>query len=378
MPLLVAFFDLKEIKYNIDTVFIYSKLIGMKKFIHIDMDCFYAAVEMRDNPDLIHVPLAIGGNSRRGVLSTANYVARKYGVRSAMSNYKAKQLCPELVIIPGRMSVYKEVSQQIRAVFSRFTDLIEPLSLDEAYLDVTDCKLCHGSATLMAQEIRRQIFEDTGLTASAGVAPIKFIAKIASDENKPNGQCVITPDKVGEFLAQLPLGKISGVGKVTLERLNVLQLFKGQDVLDKGQDWMISRLGNFGHDLYQKCAGLHIGKICTDHVRKSLSVEHTYEYDLKSIKACCDQIPNLLAELTKRLERQSLSQRISKLTVKVKFEDFTSTTADQTNPELSTELFTELLKKAYARGGNKGVRLLGLGVGIKAEEKQQAQLSLIG
>ena len=171
----------------------------MKKFIHIDMDCFYAAVEMRDNPKLACVPLAIGGNSRRGVLSTANYIAREYGVRSAMSNYHAKQLCPDLVIVPGRMAVYKEASNQIREVFSRYTDLIEPLSLDEAYLDVTDSTACKGSATLIAQQIRADIYNATGLTASAGIAPIKFIAKIASDENKPNGQFVVLPDEVDEI-----------------------------------------------------------------------------------------------------------------------------------------------------------------------------------
>ena len=181
------------------------------KFIHIDMDCFYAAVEMRDNPELAKVPMAIGGNSNRGVLATSNYIAREYGVRAAMSNYQAKKLCPHLRIVPGRMSLYKEISQQIRAIFARYTDLIEPLSLDEAYLDVTDCTQYKGSATLIAQQIRDDIFRETGLTASAGVAPIKFLAKIASDENKPNGQFVITPDKVDAFIEGLPLKKIPGV-----------------------------------------------------------------------------------------------------------------------------------------------------------------------
>ena len=210
----------------------------MKKFIHIDMDCFYAAVEMRDNPALASVPLAIGGNSRRGVLSTANYIARQYGVRSAMSNYHAKQLCPDLVIVPGRMQVYKDISTQIRAIFAKYTDLIEPLSLDEAYLDVTNSTACKGSATLMAQQIRQEIYDTTGLTASAGVAPIKFIAKIASDENKPNGQFVVLPEQVDDFLAQLPLGKIPGVGKVTLEKLQLKGLYTGADVCAKGVNWM--------------------------------------------------------------------------------------------------------------------------------------------
>ena len=174
------------------------------------MDCFYAAVEMRDNPELRDKPIAIGGKHRRGVLATANYAARQFGVRSAMSNFKALQLCPDLLIVPGRMHVYKEISQQIRAIFTRYTDLVEPLSLDEAYLDVTDCQLHSGSATLIANAIRDEIYTTTGLTASAGIAPIKFVAKIASDENKPNGFCLITPDKVNEFLHSLDLKKDPG------------------------------------------------------------------------------------------------------------------------------------------------------------------------
>jgi len=323
----------------------------MKKFIHIDMDCFYAAVEMRDNPALANVPLAIGGNSRRGVLSTANYIAREYGVRSAMSNYHAKQRCPDLVIVPGRMQVYKAISLQIRAIFQRYTDLIEPLSLDEAYLDVTDSTACKGSATLMAQQIRADIFAATGLTASAGVAPIKFIAKIASDENKPNGQFVVLPELVDEFLAQLPLGKIPGVGKVTLEKLNLKGLYTGADVCEKGVNWMQQHVGNFGVSLYQKCAGLHIGKVSTERVRKSLSVE--------------------------RLAKQQLQQRINKLSVKVKFANFVVTSADQSYHQIDTAIFTELLSKAYQRGQQQPVRLLGIGIGVKNEPQQHLQLSIL-
>ena len=349
----------------------------MKKFIHIDMDCFYAAVEMRDNPALANVPLAIGGNSRRGVLSTANYIAREYGVRSAMSNYHAKQRCPDLVIVPGRMQVYKAISQQIRAIFQRYTDLIEPLSLDEAYLDVTDSTACKGSATLMAQQIRADIFAATGLTASAGVAPIKFIAKIASDENKPNGQFVVLPEQVDEFLAQLPLGKIPGVGKVTLEKLNLKGLYTGADVCEKGVNWMQQHVGNFGVSLYQKCAGLHIGKVSTERVRKSLSVEHTYEYNKTSLQECLDQLPILLEELTRRLAKQQLQQRINKLSVKVKFANFVVTSADQSYHQIDTAIFTELLSKAYQRGQQQPVRLLGIGIGVKNEPQQHLQLSIL-
>ncbi|MBE0376266.1 DNA polymerase IV [Pseudoalteromonas prydzensis] len=349
----------------------------MKKFIHIDMDCFYAAVEMRDNPALANVPLAIGGNSRRGVLSTANYIAREYGVRSAMSNYHAKQRCPDLVIVPGRMQVYKAISLQIRAIFQRYTDLIEPLSLDEAYLDVTDSTACKGSATLMAQQIRADIFAATGLTASAGVAPIKFIAKIASDENKPNGQFVVLPEQVDEFLAQLPLGKIPGVGKVTLEKLNLKGLYTGADVCEKGVNWMQQHVGNFGVSLYQKCAGLHIGKVSTERVRKSLSVEHTYEYNKTSLQECLDQLPILLEELTRRLAKQQLEQRINKLSVKVKFANFVVTSADQSYHQIDTAIFTELLSKAYQRGQQQPVRLLGIGIGVKNEPQQHLQLSIL-
>lgn len=163
----------------------------VRKIIHVDMDCFYAAVEMRDNPQLRDVPITVGGNSARGVLCTCNYKAREFGVRSAMPNSRAKALCPDLIIIDGRMSVYQQVSQQIRAIFLRYTDIIEPLSLDEAFLDVTDSEHCAGSATLIAEKIRAEIFQELGITASAGVAPNKFLAKIASDENKPNGKSVV-------------------------------------------------------------------------------------------------------------------------------------------------------------------------------------------
>ena len=336
----------------------------MKKFIHIDMDAFYAAVEVRDNPSLADKPIAIGGDSRRGVISTANYIARQYGVRSAMSNYQAKKLCPDLIMVPGRMQVYKGVSQQIRQIFYQYTELVEPLSLDEAYLDVSTTKLCSGSATLMAQAIREQIYQTTGLTASAGVAPIKFIAKIASDLNKPNGQYVVKPDQVPHFLAALDLGKIPGVGKVTLNKLHVMGLYSGQDVLDRDEGWLVTRFGQFGSALYKKCAGLSEGQVQVDRVRKSLSVEHTYEFDLLSLDACLAQLNTLLAELSHRLEKQELTKRIIKLTVKVKFSDFVSTTADQSGFELNIEVFRSLLTKAYARGGNKTVRLLGIGVGI--------------
>jgi len=190
-----------------------------KKIIHVDMDCFYAAVEMRDFPEYRDIPLAVGGEGPRSVLCTCNYQARTFGVRAAMPAIKAKQLCPDLKIVNVRMDVYKEISQHIREIFSRYTDLIEPLSLDEAYLDVTDSTSCQGSATLIAEKIRADIYKELNLTASAGIAPNKFIAKIASDENKPNGQYVVTPEKVSSFVELLSLKKIPGIGPKTFEKL---------------------------------------------------------------------------------------------------------------------------------------------------------------
>lgn len=348
----------------------------LKKFIHIDMDCFYAAVEMRDNPELRDKPIAIGGKHRRGVLATANYIARQYGVRSAMSNYKALQLCPELLIVPGRMAVYKEVSNQIREIFAKYTDLIEPLSLDEAYLDVTDCTQHSGSATLIANAIRDEIFETTGLTASAGIAPIKFVAKIASDENKPNGYCLIPPHRVQGFLKVLNLKKIPGVGKVTLEKLNASGLFVGEDVLNLGLNQMQVKFGTWGAELFKKCNGEVIGKINTSRIRKSLSVEHTYEYDKTSLEQCLQELPKLKDELDTRLQSKGLLNKVSKLSVKVKFNDFVSTTADYSCTHLDDDIFTRLIEKAYLRGGNKGVRLLGLGVGLSENSYEQEQLAM--
>ena len=347
------------------------------KIIHIDMDAFYASVEQYDNPELIGKPVAVGGSRERGVVAAASYEARKFGVRSAMPSSRAYQLCPKIVFVKPRFERYKEISSQIREIFHEYTDLIEPLSLDEAYLDVTDSQACKGSATLIAQQIRADIYNATGLTASAGVAPVKFIAKIASDENKPNGQFVVLPDEVDPFLEQLPLGKIPGVGKVTLERLNLKGLYTGKDVREKGVNWMQQHVGNFGVSLYQKCAGEYIGSVSTERIRKSLSVEHTYEYNKTSLQECLDQIPSLIDELTRRLDKQQLQNRINKLSVKVKFANFVVTSADQAYHQLNTEIFVQLLTKAYQRGLQQPVRLLGIGVGIKSQPEHNLQLSIL-
>ena len=361
------------------TVFIYS-FSCMRKFIHIDMDCFYAAVEMRDNPELAKVPMAIGGNSNRGVLATSNYIAREYGVRAAMSNYQAKKLCPHLRIVPGRMSLYKEISQQIRAIFARYTEFIEPLSLDEAYLDVTDCTQCKGSATLIAQQIRDEIFKETGLTASAGIAPIKFLAKIASDENKPNGQFVITPNDVDEFINTLPLKKIPGVGKVTQQKLLALNLKYGCDVKATSENFMHQRFGKFGLVLWRRCQGIDERKVETHRVRKSIGVEHTFSQDIREIKELEAYLSqHLIPELSKRTEQYVKQRGVNKLGVKVKFSDFQQTTKECSYSELNAMVFSQLLKEAFVRGYGKPVRLLGLFVGLAGEhvsQEQQIELDL--
>lgn len=248
----------------------------MRKIIHVDMDCFFAAVEMRDNPALRDIPIAIGGSRvQRGVISTANYPARKYGVRSAMPTAMALKLCPHLTLLPGRFDAYKEASSHIQEIFSRYTSLIEPLSLDEAYLDVTHSVHCHGSATLMAQEIRQTIFNELNLTASAGVAPVKFLAKIASDLNKPNGQYVITPEEVPAFLKTLPLSKIPGVGKVSAAKLESMGLRTCEDVQRSDLALLLKRFGKFGRVLWERSQGIDDRDVNNERLRKSVGVERT-------------------------------------------------------------------------------------------------------
>ncbi len=259
----------------------------MRKIIHVDMDCFFAAVEMRDDPSLTDIPIAIGGSRvQRGVISTANYPARKYGVRSAMPTAMALKLCPHLKLLPGRFDAYKEASRQIRDIFSRYTSLIEPLSLDEAYLDVTDSEHCQGSATLMAQAIRADILRETGLTASAGIAPIKFLAKIASDLNKPNGQYVITPQVMPDFLLTLPLSKIPGVGKVATKKLEEMGLRTCADVQRADLALLLKRFGKFGRILWERSNGIDERDVVVERERKSLGVERTLMEDIHSWEQC--------------------------------------------------------------------------------------------
>ncbi len=244
-----------------------------RKIIHIDMDCFYASIEIRENPALADKPVAVGGRAeQRGVLTTCNYIARKFGLHSAMSTAQALKLCPNLVLLPVNMPLYRAVSQQIHQIFQRYTSIIEPLSLDEAYLDVTDCDKCAGSATWIAQEIRQAIFNELHLTASAGIAPLKFLAKIASDQNKPNGQFVIEPKEVSDFVANLPLKKIPGVGKVTSEKLLQMGLVCCADVQKTERHLLLNLFGKMGQRIWQYSHGIDEREIQPHRERKSVVI----------------------------------------------------------------------------------------------------------
>ena len=345
------------------------------KIIHVDMDCFYAAVEMRENPRLANRPLAVGGDAdRRGVIATCNYEARRYGVRSAMATAKALRLCPQLKVVRGNMPLYKEVSRQIQSVFRRYTDLIEPLSLDEAYLDVTDSEHCQGSATLIAQQIRKDILQLTGLTASAGVAPNKFLAKVASDINKPDGLFVIPPEKVDEFVTTLPLNKIPGVGKASMERLTALGLQTAGDVRGYNKETLVRHFGKMGSVLAERCEGIDERQVVTKRIRKSVGVERTLADDLQSEMQCWNTLETLYPELCRRITKADCQQRIARVGVKLKFSDFRQTTVEHSGFGFDLSRFRPLLQQAYARSSGKSVRLVGLHVGLRSQ--QSGQLSL--
>ncbi len=344
--------------------------MSSRKIIHIDMDCFYAAVEMRDNPELRDVPLAIGGSrDRRGVLATCNYAARAFGVRSAMATGHALSLCPNLVVVPGRMEVYRQVSQQIRQIFLRYTDLIEPLSLDEAYLDVSQSKQFSGSATLIAEDIRQAILRETQLTASAGIAPCKFVAKIASDENKPNGMCVITPKQLDAFVAGLPLGKIPGVGKVTLAKLHELGLYTCEDIRKTDRDELIKRFGKFGLVIWARSHGQDDRELAINRKRKSVGVERTLSEDIMSVEQCQQVVTMLFPKLKERLMAVSPNLRIKSNGIKLKFSDFQQTSVEHKAQVLDEANFPQLLAEGLARQSNRGIRLVGLSVTLVDENK---------
>ena len=346
-----------------------------RKIIHCDCDCFYAAIEVRDDPTLAGRPVAVGGRPEtRGVVATCNYEARAFGVRSAMSAAKALRLCPELVLLRPRFEAYRAASRRILTIYRAFTALVEPLSLDEAYLDVTGVDRCRGSASLMAEEIRRTILSEVGITASAGIAPNKFLAKVASDWNKPNGQFVVRPDEVDAFVAALPVERIFGVGRVTAEKLHRLGVATCGDLRSWSAADLGRRFGSFGARLYRLCRGEDPRPVAPRSQRKSLSVETTYARDLPHLGACREALPALVVELAERLAKAG-SPAIDKLFVKIRFDDFRHTTAEGPSVAIELARCLELLAEGWRRR-SRPVRLLGVGVRLRPVEEKAGQLAL--
>ena len=342
------------------------------------MDAYYVSIEVRDNPDLADKAVAVGGRSeRRGVLATCNYIARSYGIHSAMPTVIARQKCPNLIVLPGRMDVYQAISQQIRAICGNYCDKIEPLSLDEMYLDLSLSNHHLGSATLTAKEIRQRIFAETGLTASAGIAPLKFLAKIASDYHKPNNQFTIAPAQVQPFIETLELKKISGVGKVTQAKLANLGLFTGGDVINYDKTLLIQQLGKFGQILWQRCNGIDNRVVETTHIRKSVGVERTFQQDISELARLHEILGDrLFAELRARAEKYLKTRRVSKLGVKLKFADFQQTTKETVCGRLELGMFRSLLDTAFDRAGGRAVRLMGIHLGLADDLSAGIQLEL--
>lgn len=347
---------------------------GLRKIIHCDCDCFYASVEMRDDPALRGIPLAVGGASdRRGVIATCNYEARAYGVRSAMPSAHAMRLCPSLVIIPANFDKYRAAAYKVREIFHRYTDLVEPLSLDEAYLDVSDSEHFKGSATLIAKAIRAAVIKEVGITISAGVAPNKFLAKIASDWDKPDGLTTITPEQVMDFVAALPVRRIHGVGPAMQKRLAEKGIERCADILPYSALELAQAFGSMGETLYRYARGEDRRPVANNRERKSLSVERTYSEDLINRRACQNQLPNLLEKLRERLANLTRRGAITGHFVKLKSLEFESTTVDrQLISGLENHEFADMLDEAWGRF-KKPVRLLGVGLRFHTDRMSSDQ-----
>jgi DNA polymerase-4 len=354
----------------------------VRKIIHVDMDAFFASVEQRDFPELRGKPVAVGGGGLRGVVAAASYEARVYGVRSAMPSVTAKRKCPDLIFVRHRFDVYREVSQQIRQIFLDYTPLVEPLSLDEAYLDVTENLKGMTSATEIAREIRARIKETTQLTASAGVSYNKFLAKIASDQNKPDGLCVITPARGPEFVATLPVRKFHGVGPATAAKMNRLGIETGADLRDRSLDFLRQHFGVSGPYYYWISRGVCHRQVKPDRIRKSVGAENTFFEDVTTFDGAVAQLDPILAKLWRHVDGRDIRGRT--VTLKVKFSDFQIITRSRTlhvpvaNAFELTQISHALLEGIFPIA--KGIRLLGVtlsSLGEDADEEDEGQLALL-
>ena len=357
---------------NLCSLKVSVKIPSVRKIIHIDMDCFYAAVEMRDRPELAGKPVAVGGSSKRGVLTTCNYEARKYGCRSALPGFKARELCPDLIILPIDFEKYTRESARIKEIFQEYTDLVESVSLDEAFLDVTHIK--DRYAWDIAKEIRARIFETTSLTASAGVAPNKMLAKIASDWRKPNGQFAILPEDVEAFMKPLSVSKIWGVGKKTQERLATMGIQTCGELQELGKEELEGRFGKFGSELYELCRGMDDRSVVPQRIRKSMSTERTFQDDLVRVVEAVNEMALMCEELQQDFKNSRHREReIAKIFVKLKFSDFQTTTKECVASEMNLSIYETLLSEAWERGNGK-VRLIGVGIRF-SEDREEAEPS---
>ncbi len=348
----------------------------VRKIIHVDMDAFFASVEQRDNPDLRGKPVAVGGSSKRGVVAAASYEARAFGVRSAMPSITAQRQCPDLIFVKPRFEAYRAVSRQIRDIFARHTDLIQPLSLDEAYLDVTQDKLGIGSAVKIAKAIRAAIRAETGLTASAGVSYNKFIAKLASDQNKPDGLCVILPEQGAEFVAGLPVRRFHGVGPRTAEKMAKLGVQTGADLAQKDEAWLAHHFGSWGSYLFKAARGIDDRPVNANSVRKSLGGELTYFDDKRSEDELREALDEIIDIVWDRIERYQAKGKT--LVLKARYSDFRTITRSRTVPHILAD------RAEFAQVGHAlldqilpvemGIRLLGLTLGSLVDEAGSAEV----
>ena len=347
-----------------------------KKIIHVDMDCFYASIEIRDNPQYANSPVAVAGSSEsRGVVTTCNYIARKYGVRSAMPSITAKKLCPEIIFLPVNMKKYRDASEEIHRIYRCYTKIIEPVSLDEAYLDVTNSEYCEGDPARMAFQIRKKIHEDLKITASAGIAPNKFLAKIASDWNKPNGQYLISDDQIDNFVLKIPIRNIHGVGEKTEQILKGKNIKTCKDLQELSNSTLVNMLGRYGNTLYYLCRGIDEREVEPNRIRKSLSVEDTYQKDLINPESCAKELETLYEELNKRYQDIAYKDKLIKSCfVKIKYNDFKITSCQILCENLNFKIFLSLLAKNKI--DNKPIRLLGLGINFDNSVNNQLNLDI--
>jgi DNA polymerase-4 len=349
-----------------------------RKIIHVDMDAYYASVAQLDNPELIGKAIAVGGGGLRGVVSAASYEARKFGIKSAMSGVLAKQKCPHLIFVKTDFERYKEISTKIREIFYEYTDLVEPLSLDEAYLDVTENKKGNPSANAIAREIRERIYQETGLRASAGISINKFIAKVASDINKPNGQKTVHPEEVIDFLEVLPVNKFYGVGKVTTAKMYNLGIFVGNDLKKKSLVELVNIFGKSGNHYYNIVRGIHHSAVKPNRIRKSVGAETTFSENISSEIYMLERLDHIADEIEKRMKKSNIKGKT--ITLKIKYSDFTQQTRSKTKAffmQTKSEFFPVVKELLFQDTLKNSVRLLGISFGnLNTEIKEPIWVQL--